>query len=114
MAARLGFGAADGSAPSTSGSTTQTLGTTRNRTELFLKYRRQARGSSSKAVATGLALGGQQQRAEGLETARLMASALGGLSSDAEAGLAGVAAALPPQYVEFKEVCRGRPGWKAG
>jgi hypothetical protein len=40
-----------------------------------------------------------------LETARLMASALGGLDS-AEAGAAGVAAALPPQYVDFKEQIR--------
>lgn len=42
---------------------------------------------------------------ESLETARLMASALGGIDS-AEAGLGGVAAALPPQYVEFKEQIR--------
>lgn len=34
-----------------------------------------------------------------------MASALGA-SLDAEAGLAGVAAALPPQYVDFKEQIR--------
>lgn len=78
------------------------MGTTRNRTELFLKYRRQARGSSKLQGPGGL--GGAVQPA-GLETARLMASALGGLS-DAEAGLAGVAAALPPQYVEFKEEIR--------
>ena len=41
-----------------------------------------------------------------LETARLMASALGGGLEGAEAGLAGVGAALPPQYVEFKEQIR--------
>lgn len=41
-----------------------------------------------------------------LETARLMASALGGGLDSAEAGVAGVMAAMPPQYVEFKEqVC---------
>jgi hypothetical protein len=34
-----------------------------------------------------------------------MASALGGMDS-AEAGHSGVAAALPPQYVEFKEQIR--------
>ena len=39
------------------------------------------------------------------ETVRLMATALGA-SLDAEAGLAGVAAALPPQYVDFKEQIR--------
>ena len=41
-----------------------------------------------------------------LETARLMASALGGGLDSAEAGAMGVAAALPPQYVEFKEQIR--------
>lgn len=35
-----------------------------------------------------------------------MASALGGGLDSAEAGAAGVAAALPPQYVEFKEQIR--------
>lgn len=41
-----------------------------------------------------------------LETARLMASALGGGLDSAEAGVAGVMAAMPPQYVEFKEQVR--------
>lgn len=44
-----------------------------------------------------------------METARLMASALGGGLDSAEAGAAGVAAALPPQYVEFKEQVRQAP-----
>jgi len=35
-----------------------------------------------------------------------MASALGGGLDSAEAGVAGVAAAMPPQYVEFKEQIR--------
>lgn len=39
------------------------------------------------------------------ETVRLMASALGA-SLDAEAGMAGVAAATAPQYVDFKEQTR--------
>lgn len=39
-----------------------------------------------------------------LETAKLMASALGGLS-DAEAGAVGLSS-LAPQYVEFKDLCR--------
>lgn len=35
-----------------------------------------------------------------------MASALGGGLDSAEAGVAGVMAAMPPQYVEFKEQVR--------
>lgn len=43
-----------------------------------------------------------------LETAKLMASALGGLSDPerVEAGLAGVGASLPPSYVEFRNDVR--------
>lgn len=51
----LGFGGAaeaDGrAAPSTSGM--GTIGTTRNRTDLFLKYRRQARGGSKPLAPPG-------------------------------------------------------------
>ncbi|KAI3430379.1 hypothetical protein D9Q98_004974 [Chlorella vulgaris] len=91
---------ARGGGASTSGSGGNgPLGTSRNRTDLFLKYRRQARGGSRPLAAPGTTNG------ESLETARLMASALGGIDS-AEAGLGGVAAALPPQYVEFKEQIR--------
>jgi hypothetical protein len=43
---------ARGGGPSTSGSGAP-LGTTRNRTELFLKYRRQARGSSRPLTPPG-------------------------------------------------------------
>jgi hypothetical protein len=39
-----------------------------------------------------------------------MASALGALSDAAESGTAGVAAALPPPYVEFKEQIRQEMG----
>lgn len=123
---------ARGGGASTSGSGGNgPLGTSRNRTDLFLKYRRQARGGSRPLAAPGTtngercacqaALGlpaclGRNELLQGscslqapsacsLETARLMASALGGIDS-AEAGLGGVAAALPPQYVEFKEQIR--------
>ncbi|GAB4819932.1 hypothetical protein N2152v2_006978 [Parachlorella kessleri] len=75
-----------------------TIGTTRNRTDVFLKYRRQARGSSKPLVAA-------PGTANGHETVRLMATALGA-ALDPEAGVAGVAAALPPQYVDFKEQIR--------
>lgn len=155
---------ARGGTASTSGAAP--LGTTRNRTELFLKYRRQARGSSRPLTPPGAgaadrwvaggALGARGARCSvarlrlarrrcgtahaaskcaywhgatgqaihripclpssqaihvlccrsSLETARLMASALGGGLDSAEAGVAGVMAAMPPQYVEFKEQVR--------
>ncbi|KAI7845731.1 hypothetical protein COHA_000647 [Chlorella ohadii] len=91
---------ARGGTASTSGAAAP-LGTTRNRTELFLKYRRQARGSSRPLTPPGAGAGESS-----LETARLMASALGGGLDSAEAGVAGVMAAMPPQYVEFKEQIR--------
>ena len=40
-----------GAGASTSGAATAYIGTTRNRTDLFLKYRRAARGSSKPLVA---------------------------------------------------------------
>ncbi|KAL4422633.1 hypothetical protein ABPG75_008830 [Micractinium tetrahymenae] len=108
LRAKTGYGGlvevdARGGGPSTSGGGSGApLGTTRNRTDLFLKYRRQARGSSRPLAPPGSGAPGM----ENLETARLMASALGGGLDSAEAGAAGVAAALPPQYVEFKEQIR--------
>jgi hypothetical protein len=41
-----------------SGSSMGTIGTTRNRTDLFLKYRRQARGSSKPLAPPGGATNG--------------------------------------------------------
>ena len=81
--------------------TSAVTGTIRSRTDTFLKFRRQTRGLSSRRPLPGL-----QPQSDGSETARLMASALGTSTSDAEAGLAGVAAALPPAYVEFKDEVR--------
>lgn len=57
LRAKAGYGGAvevdaRGGGPSTSGSGAP-LGTTRNRTELFLKYRRQARGSSRPLAPAG-------------------------------------------------------------
>lgn len=72
------------------------LGTTRNRTDLFLKYRNQARGISRAAADSG--------------ASRLLDAAIGSHaangSSLAEQGLAGVAGVLPPDYVSFKESTR--------
>ena len=97
-------------------SSLSTTGTVRNRTDAFLKYRRQARGLS-KPVTGGGRLPGTSSSldVDGSETARLMASALGGTfpssSSDAaETGLAGMVGALPPAYVEFKEQIRSEMG----
>lgn len=88
-----------GGSASTSG-TPQNLGTTRNRTELFLKYRRQALGSRRAFPdAPGT-------KDTSLETAKLMASALGTSSDAIEAGEAGIAGVSRPQYVDFKEACR--------
>ncbi|KAK9816913.1 hypothetical protein WJX72_007014 [[Myrmecia] bisecta] len=84
-----------------------TVGATRNRTELFLKYRRQARGSSRPLGLAGLP--GSDSKAE-KGTQNLLAAAIASTvengASAAELGSAGVASMLPPQYVDFKEAIR--------
>ncbi|CAL8467772.1 g7310 [Coccomyxa elongata] len=76
------------------------VGTTRNRTDLFLRYRNQARGSTR-------ALG---PPSEDRGTHRLLEAALASTADEggsaAELGSAGVASALPPRYVDFKEAIR--------
>lgn len=78
---------------------TQTLGTTRNRTERFLTYRKHARGST-------LPLNADKHSSTG----KLLAAALASHDENSHLGLelgtAGLAAALPPQYVDFKEEIR--------
>lgn len=100
-------------------SSLSTTGTVRNRTDAFLKYRRQARGLSKPVTGRGRLPGtSSSSDVDGSETARLMASALGGTlpsssssSPDAaETCLAGMVAALPPAYVEFKEQIRTEMG----
>ena len=82
---------------------TTTTGTTRNRTELFIKYRRQSR-SLNRPFAPYEPKEGD---GDGMETARLVASAIGNGSIDVEAGLGdgGLSSTSDsvPEYVKFKE-----------
>jgi syntaxin 16 len=76
------------------------LGTTRNRTDLFLRYRNQALGINK--------YGADNSK----DASRLLDKAIGSHvqngASAAEMGLAGAAGALPPQYVDFKELTRSQ------
>mmetsp|Transcript_18453 Transcript_18453/g.55686 ORF Transcript_18453/g.55686 Transcript_18453/m.55686 type:complete len:315 (+) Transcript_18453:298-1242(+) len=71
------------------------LGTTRNRTDTFVKYRNRARGISASSEVKG-------------DASRLLEAALGShVDPDAaEQGLAGPAGVVPPQYVQLKEAAR--------
>lgn len=72
------------------------LGTTRNRTETFIRYRNQARGisrpSEGRSDASRLLDRGNRSHA--------------GNSDEAELGLGGMAPATMPRYVKFKESCQ--------
>lgn len=77
-----------------------TLGTTRNRTEIFLKYRNHARGGARPLSPDRTS-----------STGKLLAAALASHDENGHAvvevpGIAGIAAVLPPQYVDFKEGIR--------
>ncbi|KAL6766744.1 SYP4 [Auxenochlorella protothecoides x Auxenochlorella symbiontica] len=94
MRPRFGPGEAESSrATTTSGSAP--VGTIRNRSDVFFRYRRNARAGSRPLLSPGASAAAL----DGNETARLMASALGGMS-DAEVG------PEPPQYVTFREAAR--------
>ncbi len=100
------------------------LGTARNRTDLFLKYRKHAQGSK-RPLSPDRCVVMQQKwspsctvtphihlKQRTASTGRLLAKALA--SHDSEnghtaielVGAAGIAAGLPPQYVDFKEEIR--------
>lgn len=72
------------------------LGTTRNRTDTFLKYRNQARGisrpSDGRSDASRLLDGGSRSHLDDPDAA--------------EKGLGGIQSAIAPRYVQFKESAR--------
>lgn len=85
-----------------------TVGATRNRTDLFLKYRNTARGGSRPLGSTGLP--GSPSKGNDKGTSKLLEAALASTAenglNNAELGQAGAAGMLPPQYVDFKEQIR--------